>query len=101
MSFNVNTTHPSKSLCLGSDWSRYVPAEVSSKLDTSLRYTVCYANTLKEAYTKQVLNRIDYDNGSPAINMIINPIWSTWAELKDNMNQSVVLEYARNIAVKY
>ena len=65
ISFNVNTTHQSKSLCLGSDWSRYVPAEVSSKLDTSLRYTVCHANTLKEAYTKQVLNRIDYDNGSP------------------------------------
>lgn len=101
-SFDTNNQKTNqKSLCLSSDWRSFVSADShpsNLRSPTMLKYSICSSTDLKEAYHSQIINQISYNKQSPRIDMILNPIWSTWAEFKVGITQSEVLKYAHRIA---
>ena len=65
----------------------------------SLNYTLCVFDSLANV-TKYFLNSsgfISHPRSYPAAQVFEKPIWSTWAKFKTNINQSAVVDFARNI----
>jgi len=63
----------------------------------NLKYDICIDENIKEVHTKAISNFYPKPTASPDENMILYPFWSTWAQYKTNVNQTIVLDYARRI----
>lgn len=58
---------------------------------------MCSFNGLQEAQRHAINNMFGYPSGVPDEMMFRNPIWSTWARYKVDINQSLVLQFAQEI----
>lgn len=62
-----------------------------------LIYTICVAENIKKVHKIMFDQFIEKPKGVPDMRMIKEPIWSTWANFKKNINQSIILQFAENI----
>ena len=66
--------------------------------ELQLRYTVCTGENIKTVHQKSLQNNlIEKPTGLPDEIMLLRPFWSTWAQYKEAVNQSIVLDFARRI----
>lgn len=68
-----------------------------SRKKVALQYRICSAENAKEMHMHSVNSFLGKPTGIPDEKMIRDPIWSTWAQYKANINESTVLEFARKI----
>nr|QHC34070.1 target of brain insulin-like 2 alpha glucosidase [Platynereis dumerilii] len=78
-------------------------ARMSSRaVDVSiLRYTVCVGGDIKTIHQFMAKRYWPNPTGVPDSLVTKNPIWTTWALYKRNINQSTVLQYAEDIRKHY
>ncbi|XP_053669967.1 myogenesis-regulating glycosidase [Anopheles nili] len=62
-----------------------------------VRYTIGVAADAREAQQKAVQHVLGRPTGHPAESMVSEPIWSTWARYKRDINDAVVLQFAGEI----
>jgi len=68
------------------------------KVETYLKYTVCLSDSPQNVHkTVLELGLISKPQGLPDLRMIKSPIWSTWAKFKININETVIINYAKEI----
>lgn len=80
MSFNSNERGRNGSLCLRSDWGGIYGSNKGRR--TNLEYKVCKYANIRETWTADVRRRFDYIPNSPSEDLILKPVWSTWANFK-------------------
>ncbi|XP_002737617.1 myogenesis-regulating glycosidase-like [Saccoglossus kowalevskii] len=83
-------------LCLKSDGS-VPPYQNSADKDESLRYRVCISDNVKKVHQFMAGQYFDKPYDIPDERMFRSPVWSTWARYKMNINQTIVVNYAREI----
>ncbi|XP_039291634.1 myogenesis-regulating glycosidase [Nilaparvata lugens] len=87
--------HRSDGLCLiADDRKPYLP-----RAEKLLQYTLCNFEDARQAYEYSVANLFDRPAALPDRRMVQHPVWSTWVRYKKLVNQSVVLQFARDIAI--
>ena len=91
-SWNQNS---SSKLCLASKKSLPYRMKVDDTLELS--YTLCAGENAKEMQTYAAANFWGRPETIPDERMITSPIWSTWAQYKAEINESIVMEFANNI----
>lgn len=89
---SVNTTHPNRICFSAKDRDPYVPRE-----PLTFRYHWCAADDVKVVHQNVMANYFEKPTGIPDEEMLIRPLWSTWAEYKVDVNQSIVLDFARKV----
>jgi len=62
-----------------------------------LRYDVCVGDNIKDAHQKTMAKFYEKPTGIPDETMLIHPFWSTWAQYKTNVNQTIVLDMAKRV----
>lgn len=62
-----------------------------------LQYTLCAANNLKVAHNLVHEKFFSKPTSQPDTGMLLRPFWSTWAEYKEHVNESVVVGYAQEV----
>lgn len=62
-----------------------------------LNYTVCKGNDIKHVHQYMVDTYLGHPIDIPDERMFTDPIWSTWAQFKEAVNQSLVMQYATDI----
>ncbi|CAB3359290.1 Hypothetical predicted protein [Cloeon dipterum] len=62
-----------------------------------LRYTICSFPDVRAAQAHAVVNMFGYSGSIPDELMFRQPIWSTWARYKKDINESTVLQFAQEI----
>ena len=67
----------------------------SSKIP--LHYTLCIFDTLAETAKTFLENYIKHPTGKPDPAVFRDPVWSTWAEYKTEINQSALEDFHNNI----
>ena len=83
-------------MCLSAKHDRpYVKPETMDQL--TLEYKICSAANVKEMQLYGARNLLGLPQGIPDLRMMTDPIWSTWAQYKTNINESVVLQFAGDI----
>lgn len=65
--------------------------------DYDFRYTIGVAADAREVHMGAVRNILGKPSGHPAETMVAEPIWSTWARYKRDVNDAVVQEFASEI----
>ncbi len=66
--------------------------------ELTLRYDICAGENIKTIHQKSLQdNYLEKPTGLPDEVMLLRPFWSTWAQYKENVNQSIVLDFARRI----
>ncbi|XP_013398193.1 myogenesis-regulating glycosidase [Lingula anatina] len=84
-----------KNICLESRWDLpYI--NVKNTLPT-LEYTICRSNNLKTTHEYMSNRFFEKPREIPDEKLFVAPIWSTWALYKQAINQSMVLDYAKQI----
>nr|XP_039260174.1 myogenesis-regulating glycosidase-like [Styela clava] len=88
----------------GLDYSPSSTNDTFSNTKTELRYAVCLSNdatatheAMLESRTNNSSGFIDRPTGLPDTRMFQDPIWSTWARYKEDINQSIVENFAEEI----
>ena len=62
-----------------------------------LSYTICTSSNVRDVHNLMVQRFIKPPLGVPDFKMLTIPIWSTWARYKKAINQSIILNFAREI----
>ena len=62
-----------------------------------LKYTVCVEENVKTAHQNTFNKFYKKPSGLPDETMLIRPLWSTWAQYKTDVNQTIVLDYAQQV----
>jgi alpha-glucosidase len=62
-----------------------------------LQYSVCARADPKEMFQEAAGRLWPLPAGTPDLGMMARPVWSSWAEYKQDINQSVVLDFAHSI----
>lgn len=65
--------------------------------DFSFKYHIGIGLDARSAHREAVSRFLQKPTGHPAESMVRNPIWSTWARYKRDINESTVLEFANEI----
>ena len=91
-SWNQNS---SSKLCLASKKS--LPYRMKADDTLELSYTLCAGENAKDMQTYAAANFWGRPETIPDERMITSPIWSTWAQYKAEINESIVMEFANNI----
>ena len=66
--------------------------------ELNLRYDVCTGENVKTIHQKSLAdNFLEKPTGLPDELMLLRPFWSTWAQYKADVNQTIVLDFARKI----
>lgn len=63
----------------------------------SFKYHIGIGLDARSAHREAVTRFLNKPSGHPADSMVRNPIWSTWARYKRDINESTVLEFANEI----
>ncbi|CAL8070657.1 unnamed protein product [Orchesella dallaii] len=90
--FSLNTTHPNRVCFIAKDQNPF-----TQRSPLSFNYTWCTAENVKAAHQLAHGTFFDKPNGIPDEEMLIRPLWSTWAQYKADVNQSIVLDFARRV----
>ena len=56
------------------------------------RYTVCQNDNPRKMHMYAIEHLLGKPQGIPDERMLVDPIWSTWAQFKTNINQSAVIK---------
>ncbi|KAJ8301025.1 hypothetical protein KUTeg_022544 [Tegillarca granosa] len=88
----------SKKLCFKAEFSGQHFNPEPGKTYPILNYTVCKSNNVKSTHQFMYNRFFEKPTGVPDVRMLKSPIWSTWAKYKTLINQSSVLEYAKEIS---
>jgi hypothetical protein len=64
-----------------------------------LRYDVLLADDLPGAH-RRLIERLGKPTGTPPAELFTRPTWTTWARYKTQINQHVVLNFAREISAR-
>ncbi|RUS76714.1 hypothetical protein EGW08_015517 [Elysia chlorotica] len=62
-----------------------------------LRYDLCRAKDISVLWKQMAKKYLPKPKGAPSDEVFKNPIWSTWARYKADINQSKALEFAQEI----
>lgn len=62
-----------------------------------LKYHVCEGSDILEAHRRVAENYFKTPTSIPEPQMLIRPFWSTWAQYHQNVDQSIVLNFARRV----
>lgn len=62
-----------------------------------LEYSLCARTDAKDMFQYAAGSLWPLPSGTPDPGMVASPVWSTWAEYKQQINQSVVLDFANKI----
>ena len=62
-----------------------------------LRYTVCSMDNPRDMHLYAIENFLGKPSGIPDETMMRDPIWSSWAQYKANINESTILNFAQTI----
>ena len=92
--YSWNENNSSK-LCLASKKSLPYTVNVDESLELS--YTLCAAENAKVMQTYAATSFWKKPDTIPDERMIALPIWSTWAQYKAEINESIVMEFANQI----
>lgn len=84
-------------MCFTAKYEKYPYFNLNQKLPT-LRYTICEGRDVKMTHKAMSARFIPHPIGIPNTDLFRYPIWSTWAQFHREINQSNVLQYAKNIA---
>ena len=60
----------------------------------NLNYKLCEKENAKEIQIYGAENLLGLPTGIPDQRMMTDPIWSTWAQYKTNINDTVVIDFA-------
>lgn len=63
----------------------------------TFNYEWCAGSDIKDAHQRTMALHFDKPSGIPDEEMLVKPFWSTWAEYKEDVNQTSVLDYARRV----
>ena len=66
----------------------------------SLKYDLCVGSadeTFKDVHQRAITKYYAKPRGIPDERMLLQPFWSTWAEYKTEVNQTIVLDLANRI----
>lgn len=63
----------------------------------TLTYTIGVFEDVKSAHKNVISEKIKRPNEHPNPALVEHPIWSTWARYKVDVNESIVLDYAKEI----
>ena len=94
VSINGNT-HEERQICFLSNYS--YPYDNLQKEKTSLSYTMCVENNVRNIYEKMKERYIKSPIGVPDLDMFNTLIWSTWVRYKADVTQEKVLTFAKEI----
>lgn len=83
-------------LCLQSKYDNSIYRNFDNSLPV-LNYTMCVEKDVMSIHTFMSERYISKPTGTPNEDVLRKPIWSTWAQYKKNINQSLVLEFVDNI----
>ncbi|XP_062553949.1 myogenesis-regulating glycosidase-like isoform X2 [Armigeres subalbatus] len=83
--------------CLCLEAKKHLPYDTREET-FSFVYQIGVGKDAKEAHLAAVETVLGKPGGHPAEEMVKYPIWSTWARYKRNINESVVLKHADDIA---
>ncbi|XP_021967900.1 myogenesis-regulating glycosidase isoform X2 [Folsomia candida] len=87
-----NTTHPNQICLISSDIYPY-----SQRAPLSLRYTVCVGENVKTTHVSHFPKFYQKPSSLPDETMLLYPYFSTWAQYKRDVNQSIVIDFAQQI----
>lgn len=91
--FALNTTRPGEVCFVAKNHHvTFEPREV-----LRMNYEWCLGSNVKEVHQLAVNTFFGKPDAIPDEAMLIRPLWSTWAEYKENVNQSIVLEFSRKV----
>jgi len=74
-----------------------LPAGTADHPVLKLRYTICSAPNLRAVHQIATENFWHKPRAVPSQRMLTYPIWSTWAQYKSSINQSLVADFAAKI----
>ena len=95
--FVKNVNH--KQICLMSDRNQSPYSSTPSAFQNNmLSYNVCIGPDNKTVHLHMIENFLGKPTSSPDPLMIQAPVWTTWSYYFRDINQSVVLDYAQQIA---
>jgi hypothetical protein len=63
----------------------------------TLKYDVCVADNVKQVHQTAIRKYYDKPVGMVDEQMLLYPLWCTWAQYKADVNQEKVLDYARRV----
>lgn len=90
--FSLNSTHPNKVCFVSRDHTPY-----TKRSPLTMNYEWCTGTNIKDAHQFTMSTFFEKPTGIPDEEMLIRPLWSTWAEYKVDVNQSIVLDFARKV----
>ncbi|XP_068216744.1 myogenesis-regulating glycosidase-like isoform X3 [Palaemon carinicauda] len=82
-------------LCLRA--ARELPYQPSPHLPLTLSYSLCSGDNVKEVHERTYPKFFRFPKGIPDLRMFSDPIWSTWAEYKENVDEQRVRDLASGI----
>lgn len=72
-------------------------APYPNTIKPTLNYTICSYKNAREAHEHAARAVLGKPSGYPDERMIRNPIWSTWARYKKDVNETAILNFAEQI----
>ncbi|XP_070532694.1 myogenesis-regulating glycosidase-like [Ptychodera flava] len=93
---SVNSNND-KLLCFKSDYKNSPYEYVNYGKLPFLNYRVCAGDNIKAIHKFLSDRHFDKPDGIPDQRMFKSPIWSTWARYKMDVNQTIVVNFAREI----
>jgi len=84
-----------KKMCLSTTKGDPYPDMDSNKLE--LKYKICGANNPRAMHEYAATNFWRKPTDIPDERMMTYPVWSTWAQYKEHINQSIILDFADQI----
>lgn len=90
--FSLNSTHAGKVCFTARDTSPY-----TKRSPLKMNYEWCTGENVKEVHQFMQSTFFESPSKIPDQEMMIRPLWSTWAEYKDKINQSIILDYTKKV----
>lgn len=89
---SVNTTRPHQICFIAKDRDPFV-----ERSPLTFRYHWCVGPDVKMTHQTAMMTYFETPTGIPDERMLIEPLWSTWAEYKEDVNQSIVIDFAKRV----
>ncbi|CAG7835114.1 unnamed protein product [Allacma fusca] len=96
--FSVNSTQPNKACFVAQDTHPYRNRE-----EIRLKYDICVgtsAETFKDVHLRALGRYYDRPSAIPDERMLVQPLWSTWAQWHADVNQTLVQQMADRLVTE-